>query len=151
MDEDKAITQALSGPISRRRVLQGSAIVGVSTFLAACGGGLASPSPSTAPTSAPPSASGSGAGSPSATPQPTPSPTLGGTLHWANWPAYIDLAGAAGEAGQYAPGSSPTTRCGRRWSRRCASSPRRSRGRSRPASSPPIAGRWTRWTGPRNG
>lgn len=108
MDEVKTITEALSSQISRRRVLQGSAIVGVSTFLAACGGGLASPSPTTAPTTAAPSAPASGAGSPSPTPEPTPSPTLGGTLHWANWPAYIDLAGAAGEAGQYAPGSSPT-------------------------------------------
>ena len=49
------------------------------------------------------------------------------------------------------PGSSPTTRCARRLSRRCASSPRPWPGRSRPGWSPPTAGRWTRLTGPRNG
>ena len=49
------------------------------------------------------------------------------------------------------PGSSPTTRCARRLSRRCASSPRPWPGRSRPGWSPPTAGRWTRSTGPRNG
>ncbi|MEA2674814.1 MAG: spermidine/putrescine transport system substrate-binding protein, partial [Chloroflexota bacterium] len=41
-----------------------------------------------------------------ASPTPLPSPT--GPLKWAQWPAYIDLSGKAGDAGEYAPGSSPT-------------------------------------------
>jgi spermidine/putrescine transport system substrate-binding protein len=47
---------------------------------------------------------------PSATPvaSPTPQPSPTGPLHWAQWPAYIDLSGKAGDAGVYAPGSSPT-------------------------------------------
>ena len=39
---------------------------------------------------------------------PTPVPQVTGPLHWAQWPAYIDLTGKAGEKGEYAPGSSPT-------------------------------------------
>ena len=108
MDEVQRIADALAEPVTRRRVLQGSAIAGVSAFLAACGGGLASPSPSATPTGAASSSAPSSAGSPSPTAPPTPSPTLGGTLHWANWPAYIDLTGKAGDTGKYAPGSSPT-------------------------------------------
>jgi spermidine/putrescine transport system substrate-binding protein len=82
--------------LSRRRFLQGSALAGFGAFLAACGetGGLASPSPS-AGASAAPAAS------------PTPKVATG-PLQFANWPAYIDLAGAAGEAGEYEPGSSPS-------------------------------------------
>jgi len=37
---------------------------------------------------------------------PEPSPT--GPLMFANWPAYIDLAGKAGDEGAYSAGSSPT-------------------------------------------
>jgi spermidine/putrescine transport system substrate-binding protein len=77
----------VDGELSRRRFLQGTTLAGFGAFLAACGGtgGLASAGASVAP---------------------SPSPT--GVLKFANWPAYIDLAGAAGEAGEYAPGSSPT-------------------------------------------
>jgi len=91
-------------PLTRRRFLQGSGLVGISAFLAACVGGGASGTPAT---------SGPPAASPTAPPTPTPAPTgtpkvVGKTLHFANWTAYIDLAGKAGEAGGYAPGSSPT-------------------------------------------
>jgi spermidine/putrescine transport system substrate-binding protein len=103
MDQSTREPGPLQRMVSRRRMLQGSALAGVSAFLAACGGGLASPSPTQAPASATPGQSSAGP-----TPEPTPSPTLGGTLHWANWPAYIDLTGKAGDTGQYAPGSSPT-------------------------------------------
>jgi spermidine/putrescine transport system substrate-binding protein len=91
--------------LTRRRFLQATGATGVAAFLAACGGGLgtATPTATAVPTGTPPPGQ-----SPSPTPQPTPSPTLGGTLHWANWPAYIDLTGAAADAGKYAPGSSPT-------------------------------------------
>jgi spermidine/putrescine transport system substrate-binding protein len=104
----------LPGNLTRRRFLQGSAIAGVSAFLAACtGGNSTSPSASTA-TAALPSASPATTASPSASatasesvaPTPQPSPT--GPLEWAQWPAYIDLTGKAGEEGVYAPGSSPT-------------------------------------------
>jgi spermidine/putrescine transport system substrate-binding protein len=90
--------------LSRRRFLQGSALVGFSAFLAACAG--SSPSGSQAPASiniptAPPVSL-----APSAPPTPLPSPT--GPLKFANWPAYIDLVGTAGDNGVYAKGSSPT-------------------------------------------
>jgi spermidine/putrescine transport system substrate-binding protein len=49
---------------------------------------------------------GRSSATPAASPTPQPSPT--GPLHWAQWPAYIDLSGKAGDAGVYAPGSSPT-------------------------------------------
>ena len=46
-----------------------------------------------------------------ASPTPKPSPT--GPLTFANWPAYIDLTGKAGEQEKYANGSSPTIQqCG---------------------------------------
>ena len=104
MDELKRIPKALAEPISRRRMLQGSAVAGISAFVAACGGGLASPSPTVGPSS-PAATSAPGSVGPTPTPAPTPTPTLGGVLHWANWPAYIDLTGSSGK---YAPGSSPT-------------------------------------------
>ena len=94
---------ACDGPVTRRRFLAGSALAGVSAFLAACagtaseapstGGSVAVPTPAVSPT--PTAAS------------PTPKPPTG-PLKWANWPAYIDLAGKAGDAGEYAAGSSPT-------------------------------------------
>jgi spermidine/putrescine transport system substrate-binding protein len=83
--------------VSRRRFLQGSAMAGFGAFLAACGGtgGLASATPS------------GGAASEAPAPSPT-AKVISGPLKFANWPAYIDLVGSAGEAGEYAPGSSPT-------------------------------------------
>ena len=98
--------QVVSAGLTRRRFLQVTGTTGVAAFLAACGGGLATGTPPA--TVSPSSASLAPGVTPSPTPQPTPSPTLGGTLHWANWPAYIDLTGAAADAGKYAPGSSPT-------------------------------------------
>jgi spermidine/putrescine transport system substrate-binding protein len=98
-------------PVSRRTVLKGAALGGLATFIAACTGAKASPAPSAAASAAsqPPASSGApseAAASESTAPTPKPSPT--GPLMFANWPAYIDLAGKAGEAGEYKPGSSPT-------------------------------------------
>jgi spermidine/putrescine transport system substrate-binding protein len=91
--------------ITRRGFLQGSAMAGFGAFLAACTGG----------SSETPGASATNAivipTPPPATEAPSPSPTpkvVTGPLHWAQWPAYIDLVGKAGEAGEYKPGSSPT-------------------------------------------
>jgi spermidine/putrescine transport system substrate-binding protein len=92
-------------PINRRRFLQGSALAGFSAFLAACTGSSASQAPSA---SAAATTAASTAPSASASVAPTPKPSPTGPLKWAQWPAYIDLTGKAGEAGAYAPGSSPT-------------------------------------------
>jgi len=95
-----------AAPVSRRTVLKGAALGGVATFIAACTGTKtgASAVPSTAP-----SASASAAAEVSASPaEPTPQPSPTGPLMFANWPAYIDLAGAAAEEEVYSAGSSPT-------------------------------------------
>ena len=90
--------------LDRRRFLQGASLVGVAAFLAACTGTKSSAAPGGA---ASPSAEASGEASPSASGPPA-SQAITGPLLFANWPAYIDLAGTAGEAGEYSPGSSPT-------------------------------------------
>ena len=102
-------TPNLNPDLSRRRFLQGTALAGVAAFLAACTGGSDTSAPPSIGASSnaniptpPPAASAT----PVASATPKPSPT--GPLTWAQWPAYIDLAGKAGEAGAYAPGSSPT-------------------------------------------
>jgi spermidine/putrescine transport system substrate-binding protein len=80
-------------------------MAGVAAFLAACTGTKSgtSAAPSTA------AASASAAASVEASPSVAATPKVAtGPLKFANWPAYIDLAGAAGEAGEYKPGSSPT-------------------------------------------
>jgi spermidine/putrescine transport system substrate-binding protein len=90
--------------ISRRAFLQGTTFAGFAAFLAACSGNTgesSAPGSVTIPT-APPVASASAPASPT----PVPSPT--GPLKFANWPAYIDLSGKAGEEEKYSPGSSPT-------------------------------------------
>jgi spermidine/putrescine transport system substrate-binding protein len=90
--------------LSRRRFLQGSAMAGFGAFLAACSGSSQSPAPSGTNAVVIPTP-------PSEAPSPSPSPTpkvVTGPLHWAQWPAYIDLVGKAGEEGEYKPGSSPT-------------------------------------------
>jgi spermidine/putrescine transport system substrate-binding protein len=95
-------TGAPERPITRRGFLQGSAMAGFGAFLAACTGGQ-TPSPSAAAIVVPTP--------PPASPTPSVSPTpkvVTGPLHWAQWPAYIDLTGKAGEEGEYAAGSSPT-------------------------------------------
>ncbi|MEA2546584.1 MAG: spermidine/putrescine transport system substrate-binding protein [Chloroflexota bacterium] len=105
---DRDDRQVINPDLTRRRFLQGSALAGVAAFLAACTGSSGTNAPSAAgsdnaniPTPPP---------APSATPvaSPTPQPSPTGPLHWAQWPAYIDLSGKAGDAGVYAPGSSPT-------------------------------------------
>jgi spermidine/putrescine transport system substrate-binding protein len=100
----------LNPDLTRRRFLQGTAFAGVAAFLAACTGSSGESAGASAGGSSnaniptpPPAASESAA---AASPTPVPSPT--GPLHWAQWPAYIDLTGKAGEEGAYAPGSSPT-------------------------------------------
>jgi spermidine/putrescine transport system substrate-binding protein len=108
MAADQSETTAISAlevaEISRRRFLQGSVLVGFSAFLAACTGSSpatqAPPASIAIPTAPPVSIA------PSAAPTPLPSPT--GPLKFANWPAYIDLVGTAGDNGVYAKGSSPT-------------------------------------------
>ena len=94
----------LRGNLTRRRFLQGSAMAGVAAFLAACTGTKTgtSAAPSTA------AASASAAASVEASPSVAATPKVAtGPLKFANWPAYIDLAGAAAEAEEYQPGSSP--------------------------------------------
>jgi len=97
--------------LTRRRFLQGTVLAGVGAFLAACSSGGA--------TSAPAGSSGPAASNaniptlPPATPAPSVAPTpkvITGPLHWAQWPAYIDLSNKPDANGQYhyAPGSSPT-------------------------------------------
>jgi spermidine/putrescine transport system substrate-binding protein len=84
--------------VTRRTVLKGAALGGMASFLAACTGTVSS---SAAP--------GGSAAAPSEAASETPFPKEAtGPLMFANWPAYIDLAGAAGDAGEYQPGSSPT-------------------------------------------
>ncbi|HEU0245189.1 MAG TPA: ABC transporter substrate-binding protein [Candidatus Limnocylindrales bacterium] len=102
------MTDLSAAPVSRRTVLKGAALGGVATFIAACTGTKtgASPSASAAASAAPSSSAVAGASATPAEPTPVPSPT--GPLMFANWPAYIDLAGKAGDEGAYAPGSSPT-------------------------------------------
>jgi spermidine/putrescine transport system substrate-binding protein len=90
--------------IGRRRFLQAGALGGIGAFLAACSGAGTTSSPSAAASASATAASAS----PSAAASPTPLPSPTGPLKWAQWPAYIDLVGKAGEAGEYAPGSSPT-------------------------------------------
>ena len=97
-------TQPLSPDLTRRRFLQGSAMAGVATFIAACTGTKtgASTAPSAAAgTGAPPSTAASVAPSPSAAATPK---VVTGPLMFANWPAYIDL----GDKDEYSPGASPS-------------------------------------------
>jgi spermidine/putrescine transport system substrate-binding protein len=93
--------------LSRRRFLQGSTMVGFAAFLAACTGtkpGASAGATSGAGGSAAPSAASA---APTEAVEATPK-VVTGPLAFANWPAYIDLAGDAGEAGAYSAGSSPT-------------------------------------------
>jgi spermidine/putrescine transport system substrate-binding protein len=101
-------TAASARGVTRRRFLQGSALAGFGAFIAACTGG-ATDAPVASGTN--PAVSVAIPTPPAATAGPTAAPTaktVTGPLHWAQWPAYIDLAGKAGDDGKYAPGSSPT-------------------------------------------
>lgn len=90
MDEMHRIGDALQTPISRRQLLQGSAVVGATAFLAACGGGGATPTPGASATPAPTGAATS-----------TPGEVkIEGPLNFANWPAYIDLTTDPGPDGE---------------------------------------------------
>jgi spermidine/putrescine transport system substrate-binding protein len=97
------MTDFRAAPVSRRTVLKGAALGGVATFIAACTGTRSSASPA-----------GSAAPAASAEPGTSEAPASSGPqeatgpLMFANWPAYIDLAGDAGESGEYQAGSSPT-------------------------------------------
>lgn len=78
--------------ITRRAVLQGGSLIGLSAFLAACGGGGDS-SPTAAATSG---STGEPTEAPTTGGEASPSPTdeggaIEGPLNFANWPAYIDL------------------------------------------------------------
>jgi spermidine/putrescine transport system substrate-binding protein len=98
--------QIVISSVTRRRFLQGSAMAGFAAFLAACTG--TKPAASGAPSAAATAGSSAAASvEPTASVAATPK-VVSGPLKFANWPAYIDLAGAAGEAGEYSPGSSPT-------------------------------------------
>jgi spermidine/putrescine transport system substrate-binding protein len=81
-----------TAPISRRVVLAGGAVAGISAFIAACGGGGSTASPATAA----PSVGGGATPAPSdATAAPSAdggvTGEVTGPLNFANWPAYIDL------------------------------------------------------------
>jgi spermidine/putrescine transport system substrate-binding protein len=79
--------------LSRRRFLQGSALAGVATFLAACGTkGTASSAPSAAPPTPAPSTGGTASATPEASvAAPSALANVGGTLNFANWIGYIDV------------------------------------------------------------
>jgi spermidine/putrescine transport system substrate-binding protein len=90
-DRDHSQTPSLS----RRRFLQGSSMVGIAAFLAACGTkGAASNAPSVAPSASAPAVGPSesvAAASPSATAAPSALTNVGGVLNFANWIGYIDV------------------------------------------------------------
>jgi spermidine/putrescine transport system substrate-binding protein len=90
------------GFISRRLLLQGTALAGFGAFIAACraAGGGATPTPSVAASEAPSTAASE---APSASSGP-----LGGKLNFANWTAYIDLTVVAGANGDEYKLPSPT-------------------------------------------
>ncbi len=79
----------LGRAMTRRRMLQGSALAGVAAFLAACGTAARSAAPSAAPSAA---ASGTPSAAASASPVPSPTavPSPAAVLNFANWPLYID-------------------------------------------------------------
>ena len=84
---DDAIRNA---ELTRRHFLAGSAMAGFAAFLAACGTSGTSSAPTTAATSGPPASSGT---APTAAPATDlPAATGGGTLNFANWIGYIDIA-----------------------------------------------------------
>jgi spermidine/putrescine transport system substrate-binding protein len=80
--------------LTRRRFVQGTALAGFATFLAACGRAGSSAAPSAAPSAAAapseaPSAAASAA--PSASAAPTPKPSTSAELNFANWTYYLDF------------------------------------------------------------
>ncbi len=75
--------------MTRRRMLQGTALAGVAAFLAACGTAAQSATPSAAPSEAA-STAPSEAPSPSPAASATAKPSPAAELNFANWPLYID-------------------------------------------------------------
>jgi len=83
------LSNPLDRGVSRRRFLQGTGLVGVSAFLAACGtSGTATQAPTAAPSTAPESMAPESTAPESMAPTPEPSPAA--ELNFANWPLYID-------------------------------------------------------------
>jgi spermidine/putrescine transport system substrate-binding protein len=80
--------QITPDPITRRTFLQGSALVGFSAFLVACGTKGTGASASTAPSTAPSTSAASV--EPTVAPSPTEKPSPSAILNFANWPLYID-------------------------------------------------------------
>jgi spermidine/putrescine transport system substrate-binding protein len=74
MTRHEGIDRLLDTPVSRRVVLQGTAVAGAAAFLAACGGTSESPT------------GGGGDGG---------TGDMSGPLNWANWPGYMDWDEAA--------------------------------------------------------
>ncbi len=96
--------QQPASDLTRRRFLQGSTMIGVAAFIAACTGKTGgSTAPSTVPASTGPTASNLASVSPTASAEATPK-VVSGPLKFANWPAYIDL----GDAEEYTTGASPS-------------------------------------------
>jgi spermidine/putrescine transport system substrate-binding protein len=88
--------------ISRRRLIEGAGLIGVSAFLAACGTkgttSTQAPAPTAAPTAAPPTSAASTTGGQVATPVPTEAATPttapatpSAEVNWANWTYYMDV------------------------------------------------------------
>jgi spermidine/putrescine transport system substrate-binding protein len=108
-------TQLPPTDLTRRRFLQGTAAAGFAAFLAACTGtktgssAAASAATSSGAGASSAASASSAAASASAEPSVAATPRVtSGPLKFANWPAYIDLAGKAGDEGKYSPGSSPS-------------------------------------------
>jgi spermidine/putrescine transport system substrate-binding protein len=83
------LNNPLDQGVSRRRFLQGTGLIGVSAFLAACStSGTATQAPTSAPSTAPESMAPESMAPESMAPTPEPSPAA--ELNFANWPLYID-------------------------------------------------------------
>jgi spermidine/putrescine transport system substrate-binding protein len=87
--------EILESQLTRRRFVQGTALAGFATFLAACGRAGTSAAPSaaeaTAAPSTAPSAAASASAAPSASAEPTPKPSTSAELNFANWTYYLDF------------------------------------------------------------
>ena len=89
------MTDRFAPEVSRRAVLKGAGLTGIAAFIAACTGTRSSAAPSAA-TQAPATSAEPGSSEPATSEAPA-SQAVTGPLLFANWPAYIDLAGKAGD------------------------------------------------------